>query len=69
LPQVAAVSDHQLLVQKQVVADRTETKVCWLTERQRIDELARMLAGSQITSLTKKHAAELLELAARLKEN
>lgn len=69
LPQVAAVSDHQLLVRKQVVADRTETKVCWLSERQRIDELARMLAGSQITSLTKKHAAELLELAARLKEN
>ncbi|MFT9050158.1 DNA repair protein RecN [Liquorilactobacillus nagelii] len=69
LPQVAAVSDHQLLVRKQVVADRTETKVCWLTERQRIDELARMLAGSQITSLTKKHAAELLELAARLKGN
>lgn len=69
LPQVAAVSDHQLLVNKQVTAGRTETTVHWLNEQQRIDELARMLAGSQITPLTKEHAAELLNLAIKSKKN
>lgn len=63
LPQVAAKADHQLFIRKEIVDGRTLTKVEELTERDRIDEIARMLAGAEITDLTVKHAKELLQLA------
>jgi DNA repair protein RecN (Recombination protein N) len=34
-----------------------------LTEQDRTEEIARMLAGTEITDLTVKHAKELLQLA------
>lgn len=63
LPQVAAAADHQLFIEKEIIDDRTETKVRLLSEAQRIDEVARMLAGEVITDLSKQHALELLELS------
>lgn len=63
LPQVAAVADMQYFIKKKVQGDRTETSIDELTQRQRVDEIARMLAGSEVTDLTKEHAKELLLLA------
>jgi DNA repair protein RecN (Recombination protein N) len=63
LPQVAAKADHQLFIRKEVVDGRTLTKVEELTEQDRTEEIARMLAGTEITDLTVKHAKELLQLA------
>lgn len=63
LPQVAAKADHQLFIKKEIAAGRTTTKVEELTEAERIDEIARMLAGAEITELTLEHAKELLALA------
>lgn len=63
LPQVAARADHQLFIRKEVVAGRTVTKVEELTEKARTEEIARMLAGTEITDLTVEHAKELLQLA------
>ncbi len=62
LPQVAAVSEHHFLVTKDIEKGRTETSVKKLSQPQRIEELARMLAGTEITDLARKHAAELLKL-------
>lgn len=63
LPQVAAISDNHYFIAKHVVNGRTETTLTKLTHQQRIDELARMLSGAEITELTRQHAKELLELA------
>ena len=48
------------------VADgRTQTSVSELKTKEREEEIARMLAGSEITKLTLEHAKELLQLARR----
>jgi DNA repair protein RecN (Recombination protein N) len=63
LPQVAAKADHQLFIRKEIVDGRTVTKVEEMKEADRTEEIARMLAGTEITDLTVKHAKELLQLA------
>ncbi|MEK1354469.1 DNA repair protein RecN [Limosilactobacillus fermentum] len=63
LPQVAAVAQHHLLIQKRVHDQRTTTSVTPLNTNQRVEELARMLAGDTITKLTREHASELLTMA------
>ncbi|MGM0215567.1 DNA repair protein RecN [Enterococcus sp. AZ109] len=63
LPQVAAKADHQLFIQKEIVKGRTITKVEELPEAERTNEIARMLAGAEITDLTIQHAKELLAMA------
>lgn len=63
LPQVAAVAQHQFLIQKQVHDQRTTTTVTKLNHQERVDELSRMLAGEKITKFTREHANELLKMA------
>lgn len=63
LPQVAAMAQHHLLISKAVHDDRTITSVDELDEKSRVDELARMLAGAEVTQLTVEHAKELLNMA------
>lgn len=63
LPQVAAVADYQYYIHKEVIDGRTQTSVTELRPTQRESEIARMLAGSEITPLTIEHARELLRLA------
>ncbi|GEO69995.1 DNA repair protein RecN [Levilactobacillus acidifarinae] len=67
LPQVAAMADHHFFIAKQIVGDRTETKLTRLSATKRIDELARMSAGTQVTKLAVEHAHELLTLADEVK--
>ena len=62
LPQVAAVADEHYFIEKEIVAGRTETSVRILSEKERVNEIARMLAGSEITKLTIEHAQELLAM-------
>ena len=50
-------------IEKEIVAGRTETSVRILSEKERVNEIARMLAGSEITKLTIEHAQELLAMA------
>lgn len=64
LPQVAAQADHQWQVSKAVVAGVTLSHIQVLKGEQRVEEIARMLGGVKITETTRKHAAELLGIAA-----
>ncbi len=61
LAQVAAFGDHHYQVQKTVKQDRTTTIVSNLDERRRIEELARMISGSEVTETALRHARELRE--------
>lgn len=63
LPQVAAIADTQYFIKKEVIKDRTETAVYELEKNERVEEIARMLSGAEITPLTLEHARELLALA------
>lgn len=63
LPQVAAVADQQLLIEKTATATKTTTNVRPLKANERELEIARMLAGVEITELSLEHARELLSLA------
>lgn len=68
LPQVACMADHQYEIRKQVSGhDRTQTSVTELQPAQRVDELARMLGGVEVTEKTRHHAQEMLTLAQRQK--
>ena len=63
LPQVAAMSDTHLYIAKDIKGDRTTTRVDHLKEADKIAEIARMISGVEMTTLTKEHAKELLDLA------
>ncbi|MGO4544300.1 DNA repair protein RecN [Paenibacillus sp. 2TAB23] len=67
LPQVACMADHHYEIRKQVIGARTSTSVMELLEQVRIDELARMLGGVEVTEKTRHHAQEMLDLAVRQK--
>lgn len=60
LPQVAAISDHHLYIEKKEQDDRTTTRVTELDGESRIKEVARMISGVEVTPLTLEHAAELI---------
>lgn len=60
LPQVAAQAHHQLRVRKEAIEGQTYTRIEPLDERARVDEIARMLGGTEITAKTRDHASEML---------
>lgn len=61
LPQVASMSDHHLLISKASQDDRTTTHVEELIGENRIDEVARMISGANVTKLTRENAKEMIE--------
>ena len=63
LPQVAAIADYQYYIKKEINQGRTQTIVSELEPQNRVYEIARMLAGSEVTELTMEHAKELLAMA------
>jgi DNA repair protein RecN (Recombination protein N) len=60
LPQVAVFGKTHFAVAKEVVNGRTRTLISCLKKEQRIEEVARMLGGRDLTSVTLKHAKEML---------
>jgi len=63
LPQIAAMSESHFLVQKGKADGRITTVVKNLSEKEKIREVARMLAGEEITELSMQHAEELVTRA------
>lgn len=59
LPQIAALADNHLKVEKAMVKDSVKVNIEPLTDNKRRDEIARMLSG-RITDVSLKHAKELL---------
>lgn len=63
LPQVSAYADQHLIVEKTLAQDSTSSRVRSLSEKQRVDELARMLAASEVTKQARANARQLLKAA------
>jgi DNA repair protein RecN (Recombination protein N) len=60
LPQIARFGRQQFKIAKQVVGRRTATTIQKLTPDERIDEIARMMAGENVTAKTLAHASEMM---------
>ena len=61
LPQVAASADRQWQVTKSAANGGVLSHATVLDDKQRIEEIARMLGGVKITETTRRHAAEMLK--------
>lgn len=68
LPQVAAMADHHFYITKQVQNNRTITHVEKITGKEKVLEIGRMIAGTEITELAKQHAEEMIEQANAIKK-
>jgi hypothetical protein len=60
LPQVASQAHHHLRVAKQTDGRTTRTALTELQPQERVEELARMLGGIEVTSKAREHAREML---------
>lgn len=68
LSQIAAMADEHYYIEKSVRDDRTYTQVTPLDFDGRINELARITGGSNITEMTRNNARDLLNNAERCKK-
>ncbi len=63
LPQVAAQGHHHLFVHKARAQDETHTAVAVLQEAERVEEIARMLGGVDLTEQALAHARQMISSA------
>ncbi len=61
LPQVAARADWQWQVSKENRDGALKSRVAGLDAKARVEEIARMLGGVEITEITRRHAREMLK--------
>ncbi len=64
LPQVAACADQHLVVAKRLLGQHTESNVTEVVQTDRVNEIARMLGGAQVTEATILHATEMIAIQA-----
>jgi DNA repair protein RecN (Recombination protein N) len=61
-PQIASLADHHLIVEKSIGKNRTVVTVRNLDAAERVEEIARMLAGQKVTDAARTNAREMLKL-------
>ncbi|OGP68607.1 MAG: DNA repair protein RecN [Deltaproteobacteria bacterium RBG_19FT_COMBO_43_11] len=61
LPQIACYGEEHLYVSKKVTKGRTTTSVGKLDDKQKIEEISRMLGGVDVTETTREHAREMMK--------
>jgi len=61
LPQIAAYADTHFAIEKRIEGGRTLTSVRRLDRRARVEELARMLGGAEVTEAIRRSAREMIE--------
>lgn len=59
-PQVASLATHHFLVEKTMTKDQTSVAIRELKTKDRVEEVARMLAGEKITDAARRHAKEMI---------
>lgn len=68
LAQIAAMADHNYLIEKKVDDLETTTSIRRITKKEREDEIARILGGVKITDAVHKNAVEMIALADQIKK-
>ncbi|HEY8391405.1 MAG TPA: DNA repair protein RecN [Capillibacterium sp.] len=67
LPQIASLAHRHFYIEKKTQHERTAIQVRVLGKNERVEELARMLGGAEVTATTREHAREMLQLAETLR--
>lgn len=60
-PQIAAKADNHYYIYKEVKNDRTNTKIKYLNSDERVNEIARILSGDNITEASKIIVREMMK--------
>ena len=60
MAQVAAAADTHYLIDKQIVKDRTQTRLSILEDKARIREISRLVSGNQEDSMSLELAEKML---------
>ena len=68
LPQIALQADQHYFLTKHEQRNRTVIEIKRLQDEERVQELARMLAGEAVTAGTERHARELLKAARKTRK-
>ena len=63
LPQIAVNSDYHFKIQKAIRDKRVQTSISKLSEEGKVNEIARLMGGLNITQTTIKSAKEILDMA------
>jgi DNA repair protein RecN (Recombination protein N) len=63
LPQIAACGDHNYRIEKSTDGSATYTTVTHLTDDEKVGEVARLLAGMNISDITIQNAKELIKIS------
>jgi DNA repair protein RecN (Recombination protein N) len=61
LPQIAAFADQHFLIEKTERRGRTQTGVRRMEQKERVEEIARMLSGASLTETSRRHAEQMLK--------
>lgn len=67
LPPIAAAADHNYRIEKSADQERTYTTMSHLSDNEKITEIARLLAGVNISDITLASAKEMIAIAAHVK--
>lgn len=59
--QIARFADNHLVVEKEMLRNRTRVSIVKLDRAGRVEEIARMLTGAEMTESARQHARELLD--------
>lgn len=68
LPQIASMADTHFLIEKKVEDNFTHTMISRLDSDKIVEELSRMLGGSEITDIVRENAKQMKEQAAQFKK-
>ncbi|WP_434283501.1 DNA repair protein RecN [Clostridium botulinum] len=68
LSQIACMSDNHYYIHKEVLQDKTYTKVTKLSKEDKEIEIGRMIGGSNLTDITLQNAKEIIKIADNKKE-
>lgn len=68
LPQIAALADSHFAINKVISQSKTKTTVVRLSDKARVEEMARLLGGVNLTDTTLRHASEMIEMSKKIKE-
>ncbi|MFC6644483.1 DNA repair protein RecN [Granulicella cerasi] len=64
LPQIAAFADQHFLIEKETRKGRTHTGIRKIERPERVEEIARMLSGAELTETSRAHAEQMLNASA-----
>ncbi|MCR5129740.1 MAG: DNA repair protein RecN [Lachnospiraceae bacterium] len=68
LPQIASMADDHYVIEKEVEADKSTTRIRPLSSEEAEEEIARILGGVEITDAVRESAHEMKEMAAQVKK-